>query len=100
MEEMRQHVSDDWMMDMYTAIIMAWRLGIRMNVICMMLSIAKKDHQPPRVSHGNKSMIGMIRRPGCVCGLCTIAMNPGLRSSNGPSMITRTLTFVCVTGQQ
>jgi hypothetical protein len=37
-EEMRQHVGDNWMMDMYAAIIAARRLGIQMNVIRMMLS--------------------------------------------------------------
>ena len=44
-EEMRHHVGDGWMMDMYAAIIAARRLGVRMNVIRMMLSIARKDYQ-------------------------------------------------------
>ena len=43
-EEMRQRIGDDWVMDMYAAIIAARRLGIQMNVIRMMLSVATEDY--------------------------------------------------------
>jgi hypothetical protein len=44
---MRQRVGEDWVTDMYSNIIAARRLGIRMNVIRMMLSRVKDYQSEP-----------------------------------------------------